>query len=213
MTVKFWIDDPNELIKSADFWPMPNMDKISKYNAISRLIIVLTIGGFFISKSAQLLMTGAVTLGIIVFMYNLRDKKVYNDDLIESFKNDTHVAESSESNPLSNVQLPEIQFDPHRPAAAKSFTKKQEKEINDNTKQMVIDESFQGNNEIKDKLFRNLGDEIDFDRSMRNFYSMPNTKIPNDQGKFAEFLYGNMPSCKEGDPAACEKLSFKYTPG
>ena len=32
---------------------------------------------------------------------------------------------------------------------------------------------------------------------MRNFYTMPNTQIPNNQKKFAEFCYGNMPSCKD----------------
>ena len=27
---------------------------------------------------------------------------------------------------------------------------------------------------------------------MRNFHTMPNTKIPNEQRRFAEFCYGNM---------------------
>ena len=34
---------------------------------------------------------------------------------------------------------------------------------------------------------------------------MPNTKIPNDQKKFAEFCYGNMGSCKDGDDIECSK--------
>jgi hypothetical protein len=38
---------------------------------------------------------------------------------------------------------------------------------------------------------------------MRNFYSTPNTTIPNDQKAFAEFCYGDMISCKEGNPIAC----------
>ena len=80
------------------------------------------------------------------------------------------------------------------------------------TKKMVVDNSFGGDETIKKKLFKDLGDEIEFDRSMRNFYSTPNTKIPNDQEGFAKFCYGDMPSCKEGDPLACEKLAFKYLP-
>ena len=40
---------------------------------------------------------------------------------------------------------------------------------------------------------------------MRNFYAMPNTQIPNNQKDFAEFCYGNMPSCKDGDYFQCEK--------
>ena len=32
------------------------------------------------------------------------------------------------------------------------------------------------------------------------FYSMPNTRITNDQGAYAEYLYGNMPSGKSSGP-------------
>ena len=34
---------------------------------------------------------------------------------------------------------------------------------------------------------------------MRQFHTMPNTKIPNDQNAFAKFCYGDMKSCKDGD--------------
>lgn len=34
---------------------------------------------------------------------------------------------------------------------------------------------------------------------MRQFYSTANTTIPNDQGGFAEFCYGDMISAKEGN--------------
>ena len=45
-------------------------------------------------------------------------------------------------------------------------------------------------------LFKDLGDKLDFDQSMRNFNINPNTQIPNDQDKFLNFLYGNLPSEK-----------------
>jgi len=40
---------------------------------------------------------------------------------------------------------------------------------------------------------------------MRNFHSMPNTSIPNNQKDFAMFCYGSMKSCKEADEGACSK--------
>ena len=63
------------------------------------------------------------------------------------------------------------------------------------------------------RLFKNLGDNLTFQHSMRNFYSMPNTQIPNNQKDFANFCYGNMPSCKEGDELQCSKnnASFRTT--
>ena len=44
---------------------------------------------------------------------------------------------------------------------------------------------------------------------MRNFHSMPNTTIPNNQKGFAEFCYGNMQSCKDGDSEQCNKALRK----
>ena len=35
-------------------------------------------------------------------------------------------------------------------------------------------------------------------------------KIPNEQRRFAEFCYGNMPSCKEGNDFACMQNNERY---
>ena len=54
---------------------------------------------------------------------------------------------------------------------------------------------------------------------MRNFYSTANTKVPNDQKSFSEYLYGSMTSCKdiwsqeEKNELACEKNNFRKYPG
>ena len=48
------------------------------------------------------------------------------------------------------------------------------------------------------KLFKDLGENFEFNRSMIQFNSAPNTTIPNDQGEFSEYLYGSMLSGKEG---------------
>ncbi len=211
MSEKFWIEEPNEIIKNSNIWPMANQNKISKFNSISRLIILLTIFGFFITRSLSLLLSGIVTLAIIVFMYYYKPNKE-KENINEMFTNPDNFTQSTPDNPLSNIQLPEIKDDPDRKPAPDAFGKENEDIINEMTKKMVIDKSFDGDETIKKKLFKDLGDEIEFDRSMRNFYSTPNTKIPNDQEGFAKFCYGDMPSCKEGEPLACEKLAFKYLP-
>jgi hypothetical protein len=38
---------------------------------------------------------------------------------------------------------------------------------------------------------------------MIHFNATANTQIPNDQKSFAEFCYGDMTSCKEGNEMAC----------
>ena len=50
----FWLENPNILLNKnyiTEFWPMHNFDLARKLNAITRLIIVMTILGYFFTKS------------------------------------------------------------------------------------------------------------------------------------------------------------------
>ena len=99
----------------------------------------------------------------------------------------------TKKNPLMNVLMTEYSENPKRQQAAPAYNELVEEEVNE--KAQAQDK----------KLFKNLGDNLSFENSMRNFYAMPNTKIPNNQKDFALFCYGNMPSCKEGDALQCTK--------
>jgi len=61
-----------------------------------------------------------------------------------------------------------------------------------------------------EKLFRDVNDQLTFEQSMRPFMSNPATTIPNDQGAFAQFCYGSMVSCKEGNLFACARNTSHY---
>ena len=66
------------------------MDQNSKLNAISRLIIILTVTGFMFSKSMRIVATGAVTLGIIIFLHYTKSKnskETVKANLQEAFTN------------------------------------------------------------------------------------------------------------------------------
>ena len=72
MTKLFWIEDPNILIDEIYFWPIPTMNKVDKFNSISRFIIVLTIIGYIIIPNSTILVTGIITLSIIILLYYLK---------------------------------------------------------------------------------------------------------------------------------------------
>ena len=99
---------------------------------------------------------------------------------------------------MMNVLLTDIIDNPKRPPAAPAYEPPINKAINNST--------------MDPRLFLDLGDNLSFDRSMRNFYAMPNTKIPADQKGFAEFCYGDMPSCKEGNEFQCAKNNTSSRP-
>jgi len=126
------------------------------------------------------------------------------------------------SNPLMNVLLPEIQDAPDRGGAMPAFVPEVESNINETAKQYISTNfdaskrdivtgpgsdsvSEEESRDIYNKLFSNLGDNFEFDQSMRNFYATANTRVNNDQRAFAEFCYGDMVSCKEGDEFACSR--------
>ena len=100
----------------------------------------------------------------------------------------TGFTQPSQENPLMNVQMQEYKTNPNRKEAAPSYNVAVEKEINSSVKK-----------NLDPRLFKDLGDDLYFEQSMRQFYSTPNTTIPNNQKEFAEFCYGGMLSAKEGD--------------
>ena len=226
MTIPFWTNEPGILINKnyiLDLWPSNTMSETQKMNAISRVIILLTCLGFGFSYSAKLLVTGIITLGVIIFLQhnqkNKNKKNIVKNIVKEGFTNPALYKElqsgftnPSSSNPMSNVMLPEIQDNPTRRPAPPAFNPAVEEKINASTKEM-IKKINPSNPNIDERLFKDLGDNFTFEQSMRNFTTTPNTQTPNDQKAFAEYCYGDMVSCKDGDVHACERNVQNHIPG
>ena len=237
-STQFWINDPLVLFKREemmDIWPAPLMSIEQKMNAMSRIVILLSILGFLITKNVNILFTGAITLAIFVMMYKLQYQEQYdekngnnnsnndnsnkgNNDRKEGFVNSKiynvlkpNLTTPTVANPMMNVLLPEIAYNPQRKQAALAYNPKVEKEINHSTEvATVLDfepKTLTEGEKLRKKLFADLGDKYEFDDSMRSFYTNPSTTIPNDQKAFAEFCYGSMISCKEGHEFACQRFN------
>jgi hypothetical protein len=208
MQATFWLNDP-----TSQLWPEKSMGTDAKLNAITRLVIILSILGYLITQNMRVLITGSVTvLAIIILHYTQRkttEQPIGASPAKEGFKNlsrsqlnTQEFTRPSQDNPMMNVLLPQIQDNPNRPAAAPAFNPIIEKEINKSVKKSVV-ANFDDNTGIKERLFNDLGDQFDLDMSMRQWYSTASTTIPNDQKSFADFCYGDMISCKEGNAIAC----------
>ena len=204
----FWLRNPLILLKSSqimEIWPTDNLSLERKLNALTRLIIILTILGYLYTRKLELLVTSIVTILVIVIFYRIRKKNDVREKIREGFTKSNffnlkgnRFTQPTRKNPVMNVLLTEINDNPKRPPAAPSYEPSIEKKINEN----VADP----------RLFLDLGDSISFNQSMRNFYSTPSTTVPNDQTSFANFLYGNMPSCKEGNIMQCTKNNAAMRP-
>lgn len=237
----FWLNGPSILLNKEyiyQLWPTSKMTNEEKLNAITRLVILMTVLGFIFTMSFKLLIIGILTIIAIIFLYKNRKQKlvkgmltegmigmekfngynaslvgpdkqiIINPETLESFLA-TDFQETSKKNPLGNVLLTQIMDEPNRLPAPPSFNTEVYEDINNKTKKMVQMLNPGIKNSSK-QLYGDLWQNFTFDQQQWAYYSMPNTKVCNDQGAFSQFLYGNMPSAKEGDPFALLQDNQRY---
>jgi hypothetical protein len=234
----FWLNSPTILFKKESIMeivPTNQMTLEEKMNAVSRFVIVFTLLGYMFTKSPKIVYLGITTLAIIVVYYNykkgegiegfsenldniskinprtfdmLEQQTILNPETLETYLKSDFI-ESNKKNPMGNVLLTDIGDNPNRKAAPPSFNTEIYEDINNSTKKMIqsLNPGIKNTNK---QLFGDLGEQFEFDQSMIQYYSTPNTKVVNDQGAFADFLYGDMPSCKDGDTIQCVKDNFRY---
>jgi hypothetical protein len=219
-TIEFWSDNPNALFDSKyilEFFPVESMSLNQKLNAITRMVIILFVVSFIVTNRTSILISLVITLAAIFIYYyygeQSRQRKETKRLNLENMENYDSPATAylnsqgktispevfdgpSSSNPFSNVLITDIGDDPTRKSAPPAFNVDVDEDITKNIKKSV---QFM-NPEIKNtnkQLFSSLTDNFYLDQSNRAFFSTANTKIPNDQKAYGEFLYGNMPSAKE----------------
>lgn len=63
---------------------------------------------------------------------------------------------------------------------------------------------------FNDKLFMNLDDSFEKTNSQRQFFTTPNTRIPNNQIEFANWLYKSPTTCKEDNEKCLRYEDLRY---
>ena len=79
MSNTVWFTDPSLLITNNSIYkiiPDSNMNNAEKINSLSRLIILITLIFFVLSRKLTILLSGLIALGLIYIIYN-SDSKTY----------------------------------------------------------------------------------------------------------------------------------------
>jgi hypothetical protein len=210
-----------------------------KLNAITRLVILITILGYILTMSQRVLVVGILTLLVIFVLFKMRKQKITKNMLNEGFslqgndvtgmfdKNNasyvnpetldsvlkSEFKDGTKKNPFSNVLLTQIGDDPNRKAAPPSFNVDVDEDITKNVKRAVqmMNPGIKNTNK---QLYGDLWQEFELDQSNRAFFSTANTRVTNDQGAYSQYLYGTMPSAKESTPEgafARVQDNYRYT--
>ena len=206
------------VISLFEFFPTNKMSLKRKIYATIRLVVLLSVIGFIITNNISFVVVGIITSLLLYLLYYYQELTEI-DKTKENFTNintpkqldtviNTTYKDGDKKNPFSNVLLTDYTDNPTRNPAPPAFNQDGFDAITSNVKKTVqlLNPSIENTSE---QLFGDLYNKFELDTSNRNFFSNPNTRIPNDQGAFANFLYGLMPSCKE-DGIQCVKDNVRY---
>ena len=162
------------------------MDTNQKLNAISRLIILLTLVGYVCFNRYIIFILGLILLGVVVIIEKSGKKEGFKE--LDNYN-------ISNNNPVENVLLTDYKYNKEKAIVDPLYDTEREKGINETAKKFILEEN-KDNKDIS-KLFSNLGDELEFEQSLRPFYTNPVSSVDQNEHKnYLKFICGTMPSNK-----------------
>jgi hypothetical protein len=175
-----WFLSPYELLdmsKLHEFYPNDAMPYNAKLNSFMRFTIYFSVVIFLMNKNTKVFYSiffGGV-LTFILFNY----KKEILSSSEEAFEEDdtkSQCTHPNEHNPFMNVLISDYHNDPDRSEAC---------DVEKDTVKEKMEKHFYND------LYRSVDEIFENKYSYRQFYTTPNTTIPNDQEGFAKWLYFN----------------------
>lgn len=201
MFTKFWLNDISILYNRnhvLEIFPSSSFDIIRKLNAIFRFSIYYSLLVFLYNRNNTNVFYIPIVVGILTYIVYKKNNSIQVDDaLIRSINGDKEsVGDMSSScriptkdNPFMNPQLSDFGNNVEVKESCSSFDNK--------GIQIKIDEYFD------EGIFKDYSDIFNNKNSQRQFFTVPGKDVPNDQGSFAQWLYGSPPTCKEGNSIDC----------
>jgi hypothetical protein len=196
MPTKIWYEDFREVYQNNQYLeilPMANMSLEQQLNAVYRFFVYLGVILALVQSNYRYLfmIVFAAILTIMLYEYDKVKRgraeqflRVNDLDVV----NNTVCQRSTVENPFMNPSIADITDNPERPAACRVTTP----EV-----QSAIQSNFDA------RYYQDVNDVFGKFASQREFYTMPNTQIPNDRETFAKWCYGLGKTCKEGNGLQC----------
>lgn len=192
--MSFWTQNPSILFNSnyiTQIWPYSYMNKDSKFNAMTRFVILLSLFGYMCFGRILILILGIIIIGVIALIYN-NNIEAYGNSYYKTY--DAAELDIKEGNPFNNVLMTDYKFNVEKKEAPTEYTPKIENEINEKTKQSILEQNKDNADMVY--MFSDNKTNFEFEQSMRQFNSNPSTTIPNKQDGFLKFCYGELYSEK-----------------
>jgi hypothetical protein len=202
-----WIDDYTQLLRVdrlVDFIPKVDMPYSERINAIVRLSFYIGIILALLHNNYLYLYVPIVVLVATYGIYHFQ-----SNDIKENYQSvPTSLEKTNEYqlfNRYGNSTNQKVQCVPStvdnpfmNPLPADDRTRGPAcKMVNNQDVANVVEANFNNN------LYKDVNDVYSRRHSERQYYTVPSTTFANSQGKFAQWLYGGPPTCKEGNGDQC----------
>ena len=187
---KLWIHDINILLNKnriMEFWPNKHLEPVENMNALCRFSIYSGILLSILKQDMFYIIISLIIMAFLTFLFSLRKSeqmKVPKQPAHQDYElNNISIKKCrkpTKNNPFSNINYLENNTN-QGPACPYNEVKEE------------INKAF------FDGFEQNPYDIYNKKHSQRQFFSVANTTLPNNQESFAQFLYGNSNTnkCKE----------------
>jgi hypothetical protein len=170
-----WYHNPKILLENVDqFFPNKKLNRIEKINSLARFSIYYSILLILLGQDSKWLSVSVIILLISTFL-GTTEKFVSINNKSDS----NNCTKPTKENPFMNYTLGDLMENTNRSAACKY----------EDSKEKI-------RKEFRSHLYSDSSDIWGKFITDRNFYTMPNTEIVNDQTGFALWCFGNSGECK-----------------
>lgn len=199
-STSFWGHEPSILFRDIDqFFPRRGMTPDAQLNAITRLILYVTVAIALVQGTTTPLMVGVFAMAVI-YVYQGRTN-IHKDEVDVATPSRRRVTKPSRfvephikyisptrHNPFTNRLPYPLQENDSVPIDPDSITETALQNPSEKADDLDKDIEVQ----FHEGLYQDLSDVFGKTSSQRQFYTMPNTSVVNRQGEFADWLYGDI---------------------
>ena len=207
---KFWSNDFTVLLdknKLNQFYPTNSMSMSEILNSLVRASVYLSVCLFIYKRNTNVffIVIGTLVLTYLIHTYKPNDTDSVNNSELANENTQESVEEFNnyeDSMLQSKVCVTPTVDNPFMNVALSDYTNMPNRDVCDDVlDNPIIKEQIE--KAFNHGLYQDVGDVWGKNNGQRQFYTMPNTSIPNKQKEFALWLYNRGPTCKEGNGYQC----------
>jgi hypothetical protein len=217
----FWLHNPKILIDTyLQFIPTKDMTINQKYNSITLFCIYFLILLIIFRRPLFWFYLPLITIIIIIFMFMIdnKEKNISNKENFNTITESGYIDSNGEMRFNRVTGQPttgqDVTYTCRKPTKDNPFMNPPISDFNTTAPAACNSDDENINNSItkafKSDLYMDVDDVFEKMNSQRQFYTVPNTSIPNQQTEFANWLYRIPQTCKEDQEQCLRYEDLRY---